>query len=736
MLEFMKTKILIPSLIFGALAAFLSFRYINTYAQPKGQNAIIQQTVMALMQEGHYAPIELNDAFSKAVFDKTIESVDYDKRYFTAEDYKNLQKFQYEIDDEIKMGNTAFFTALNDLFVKRITEAQTFYKPILSKPFNFETNDSIELDGKKLSFAKNTKELKDRWELGLKYRALMKYIDLQKVEKQLVKDSAGYTAKNDVELEKEARASVEKMQDRYFKRLNKMNENDRFSIYMNALTNAEDPHSDYFPPEDRKRFDEMMSGNFIGIGAALQITDEGQTKVTMIITGSPSWQQGQLKENDIIEKVETAENQAPIDIEGYEIEDVVKLIRGKEGTVVKLHVKHKDGTRQIISIKRGKVETEDTYAKSNIIENVGKRIGYIYLPEFYTNFNGNGGRTSGEDVKKEVQKLMAEQVDGIVLDLRNNGGGSLGDVVDMAGIFIGTGPVVQVRGRGDYLNTLRSQESEAIYKGPLAIMVNGGSASASEILAAAMQDYGRAIIIGANTFGKGTVQKVVGLDPFVAPDARKAIIDSWIAAKNGDAKFEGIGSLKLTIQKFYRINGGSTQLKGVTPDILLPDAYELLDDFGERKNPSALPWDKIKAASYTKTNSIPDAEKLAQDSKARVSNNSTFQLAKQTALRLKTQQDHNVYPLNITKFRAKLAEGEAISKKLEEIDSSRTKLDVINLKTDLARVNIDSSSKEKNKKWINALKKDAYLNETVNVLDEWIKYVAIKPKADNPKRVR
>lgn len=729
MLQFMKNKILIPSVVCGGLLAFFSFRYINASAQPQGQNAIIQQTVMAIMQEGHYAPRDINDSFSKKVFDKVIEGLDYDKKFLLQSDYDALKKNQFLIDDQILDNRTDFFNQLNEIFVKRIAEAEQYYKPILDKPFNFNENDSIQLDGDKLQFAKNTADMKARWEQLLKYRVLAKYVDLKKTEEKKVKDSAGYVAKTSAVLETEARESVVKMQDRYFKRLKKLNENDRFSLYMNGLTSAEDPHSDFFPPEDRKRFDEAMSGNFIGIGAQLQAQDDGKIKVQMIITGSPSWQQGQLKSGDVIEKVEG--ETGPVDIEGYEIEDVVKLIRGRSGTVVKLHVKHEDGTKQIIPIVRGKVEMEDTYAKSSVIESNGKRIGYIYLPEFYTNFTGNGDRTSGKDVENEVIRLTEEGVDGIVLDLRNNGGGSLSDVVDMAGIFIGKGPVVQVRGRGDNVMTLKSRQSEPVYTGPLAIMVNGGSASASEILAAAMQDYGRAVIIGANTFGKGTVQKLVPLDPFVSPEARKSIIDSWIAAKNGDAKFEGIGSLKLTIQKFYRINGGSTQLKGVTPDILLPDVYESLDDMGERKNPSALAWDKIKESEYSKTNSIPNLATMIGDSKKRTSTSETFNLVKQTGARLKAQQDHNVYPLNEAKYLAKIAEGEAINKKLDQIDSAKTKLVVLNLKSDMEKVNVDTSSKEKNKKWIEALKKDAYLNETVNVLNEWIKVVAMKPTTSN-----
>lgn len=722
----MKNKILIPSVIISALLAFFSFRFINTYAQPQGQNAIIQQTIMGLMQEGHYAPREINDSFSKLVFDKTIEGFDYDKKFLLQSDYDQLKKRQFSIDDEIKNNQTGFFNELNGIFVKRIDEADKFYKSILDKPFTFNTQDSIQLDGEKLNFAKNESELKARWTQMLKYRTLAKYAELKKAETDKVKDSAGYKAKTDVTLEAEARETVSKIQERYFKRLKKLNENDRFALYMNSVTSAEDPHSDFFPPEDRKRFDEAMSGNFIGIGAQLQVEEDGKTKVQAIITGSPSWKQGQLKKGDIIEKVE-GEEKPPVDIDGYDIEDVVKLIRGKKGTTVKLHVQHEDGSKQIIPIVRDQVDLEDTYAKSAIIENAGKRIGYIYLPEFYTNFTGNpNGHTSGEDVKKEVVKLMSEDVDGIVLDLRNNGGGSLGDVVDMAGIFIGTGPVVQVRAKGNRVMTLKSKEDKPIYTGPLAIMVNGGSASASEILAAAMQDYGRAVIIGSNTFGKGTVQKLVPLDPYVTPEARKSIIDAWMKAKDGDARFEGIGSLKLTIQKFYRINGGSTQIKGVTPDILLPDVYDQFDEIGESKNKAAMKWDKIKASEYPTFNSIPELNVLARNSQTRVNATPTFNMVEETSARLKKQRDHNWMPLSYAAYQAKQKEAELISKKVEQIDSAKTKLVVVNPKADVSRVNIDESSKEKNTKWLDALKKDAYLNETANVLNEWIKMVAAR----------
>lgn len=722
MLRFMRNKILIPALIVTALAVFFSFRYIGGEGNENTdtENKTILSTVMAIMEQGHYSPRPIDDAFSQSVYDKTLENLDYEKKFLLQADVDGLSTYRNKIDDEIKDNSLEFFNKVNQLFVERVNGAEKYYKEILQQPFSFTANEEIELDGKKVAYAKNDSELKTRWEKYLKYRVLAKYTDLKEAEEKKVKDSANYKAKDFATLEKEARESIGKVQDRYFKRLKKLNDNDRFSLFMNSITGSEDPHTDYLPPEDKKRFDEMMSGRFIGIGASLQQTEEGKIKVAAIITGSPSWKQGHLKAEDIIEKVAQGDQPA-VDIEGMETEDVIKLIRGPKDTEVRLTVKHADGTREVIPIVRGNVDLEDTFAKSAVIENKGKKIGYIYLPEFYADFNGDGNsRRSGQDVAKEVQKLKAENVDGIVLDLRNNGGGSLTDVVDMAGIFIGKGPVVQVRGSGNQSVTLKSQNTAPLYTGPLAIMVNNGSASASEILAAAMQDYGRAVVIGSNTFGKGTVQKLVPLDQFVNPSIREQIITAFNQARGEGADYTGIGSLKLTIQKFYRVNGGSTQLKGVTPDIILPDAYEQLENIGERKDKSSLPWDKIGAADYRVWNSPPALAQLKANSKKRVDANETFKIIKQTGERLKVQQDNNIMPLNEAKFLAKEKESEALAKKLEALDKIGSPINVKNLKSDLARVNIDSSSRTKNEDWLKLLKKDVYIAETANVLDEWI----------------
>lgn len=721
MLKFMKNKILIPGIIVFALAVFFSFRYgLGTDSTgPQKEEKTIQQTVMALIEQGHFSPRSINDSFSETIFDKTIEQLDYEKKFFTEEDYKRLTKqYRNDIDDEIKANSMAFFNDINDLFVRRVAEAAKLYPGILSKPFRFKDEDSVLLDGDKIAFAANEAALKGRWEQYLKYRVLSKYVDLKDAEDKKAKDSVGYKVKPFDTLEKEARASILKIQDRYFDRLQKLTDNDRFSLFMNCITAAEDPHTDYFPPEQKKQFDEMMSGSFFGIGAALQQTEDGTIKISEIITGSPAWKSGKLKAKDVILKVGQGEA-APVEVEGMELPDVVKIIRGPKGTEVKLTVKHDNGTQEIIPITRGKVELDYLFAKSAVVEDHGKRIGYIYLPEFYADFNGVGNRRCAIDVKNEVEKLKAENVDAIILDLRNNGGGSLADVVDMAGIFVGSGPVVQVVTGGDKIRPLSNDAGAPIFTGPMAVLVNGNSASASEIMAAAMQDYQRAVIIGSRTYGKGTVQKLIPLDPFVNQSLREQIIQALNKAKGGDADYQGIGSLKLTIQKFYRINGGSTQLKGVTPDILLPDAYQDLKQ-GERSESSALPWDKIAAVNYNAWRTPPPYALLKAASDKRVEKSSAFDLIRETAATLKYQQDHNYVPLSLKGYEKEQEKSKAMNKKLDNLDSIGSGLNVINLKADLAGINVDSSTIEKNRSWLKALRKDVYLNEASNVLNDWI----------------
>ena len=722
MLKFMKNKILIPLLVIGALAAFFSFKYGEGGGQSdEERKTLILESVMKAINHVHYSPRDINDSFSKRVYTKILDELDYDKKLFTVQDISALKKYQYQIDDEIRNGSIDFYEKLDAIFVKRINDADTLYKEILKTPYTFTGKEKVELNGEKLSYAANEAALKDRWREFLKYRVLAKYVELKDARdkkkddndttqpKEAVKDEK---PKTDAELEADARESVRKNQQAYFKRLHKWKEEERYEYYVNAVVHNEDPHTDYFAPKEKKRFDESMSGTFYGIGAQLK-DDNGKIKITLIVTGSPCWKQGELKAGDEITKVAQGDKE-PEDIQGYEIDDVVSKIRGPKGTEVRLTVKKVDGSVKVIPIIRGEVLLEETFAKSAIIKSTEGPVGYIYLPEFYADFQGINGRRCADDIAIEVQKLKSAGVKGIILDLRYNGGGSLNDVVDMAGLFVGRGPVVQVKSSSESPKTLVSSK-DAIYDGPMAIMVNQGSASASEIMAAAMQDYKRAVIVGSTTYGKGTVQKVIPLDDWIDPVTRaKMQTESLASAQHG---MNSIGALKITIQKFYRINGGSTQLKGVTPDVELPDPYSLLEN-GERHDKAALPWDEIPRSNYRPVTNAVNTADLSALSKSRIAANPTFSFIKESALKLKKQQEDNIVSLNEAEYRKEMEETNATSKKLEELQKKLTPYEITNPKEDQERINADSASITKNKEWLKNLKKDIYVSETVNIIND------------------
>ena len=733
MLHFMKYKIGIPLLIIAALAAFFSFKYINEdVSEANARKALILNSVMGVIQEGHFAPRPVNDSFSNAVFNKLIETADYEKKLFTKEDIAQLSKYRYQIDDEIRNSTFECYELFNQLYTKRTAQIESFFKEIIKTDFTFDGNEEIQLNSDKIGFAADDKELKERWTRYIKYRVLAKYMELKKIQtdeknrRDTAKvniDTSKFVVKSDAELRISARGKVDTNLQKYFSKLNKGKEDDRFALYINAITLSEDPHTDFFPPREKKNFDVQMSGEFYGIGAQLK-QEEDKVKIASIVPGSPSWKQGELKANDEIIKVGQGSAE-PEDIQGYELEDVVQKIRGEKGTEVRLTVKRIDGSIKVIPIIRGKVALEETFAKSALINTDKGKVGYIYLSEFYSNFSSADGRRSADDIAKEVSKLKEEGVSGIILDLRYNGGGSLNDVVDMAGVFVGPGPVVQVKTSEAQPMILKSR-SEVNYEGPFIIMVNQGSASASEILAAAMQDYKRAVIVGSTTFGKGTVQKQVPLDEIIDPIIRLKMINN---------KEPEIGSLKLTIQKFYRVNGGSTQLKGVTPDIILPDVYSEIE-VGERKDKAALPYDEIKPVplpepavlegARMKTGDLStsywsgsfDLAKLKSLSAQRVAASKSFESVKENAKRLKKLEQENIISLNQDKFKKEQDEASALSKKIEETEKTVTQLDINNLAADKQRISSDTATSERNKNWLRLLKKDIVLSETVNIIKD------------------
>jgi carboxyl-terminal processing protease len=684
---------------------FLAFQTMGTSSKntiPPSKYEKILQIVGEYLTQGHYKPKDINDELSKKVFYKYFEELDAEKNIFLQQDIESLKKFEKSIDDEIKGAPVEFFLAAGKIFNQRAEEASQIYKDILSKPFDFTATESVVTDSKKLSFSNSEAQRKEQWRKRLKYLTLERYVELLDIREKN-KGKEGFVVKTDAELEKEARDKVSKIMDRTFERYRfKFNDDDKFSIFVNTITTMMDPYTEFFPPVEKRYFDEQLSGRFSGIGASLAY-EEGNIKINSLVTGSPAQRSGQIEVGDVIMKVAQG-SEPPVELTGYIVEDAVKLIRGKKGTEVRLSLKKKDGTIKTVALVRDEIIQDETYVRSAVINEGGAKIGYIYLPEFYADFERPNGARSGMDVAREVVKLKQEKVDGIVIDLRNNGGGSLFDVIQIAGLFIDEGPIVQVRDRDGAPQVMRDKDGSVLYDGPLTVMVNEFSASASEIFAAAIQDYGRGIVIGStSTYGKGTVQRNIGLDPEANP-----------FSSNSD-----LGSLKLTLQKFYRINGGSTQQKGVIPDVVIPDFYEYLK-FREKDNPDAMPWDEISKATYRKWQPGYDLQQVKNLANSRVTSDSIFQLIRQKTDILAKQNDKE-YPLQIDQFRQEQKITRAAVKDIETLIKTDRELKVAFLEQDKERYNsADKDKSERYNQWLKSLSKDIYVDQAVKVLTDII----------------
>jgi carboxyl-terminal processing protease len=478
-----------------------------------------------------------------------------------------------------------------------------------------------------------------------------------------------------------------------------MNRNDWFSVYLNAIAERFDPHTSYFAPEAKDKFDVDMSGKLEGIGARLQKKNDF-TEITELISGGPAWRDKELEPGDIVMKVAQGD-QDPVDVVGMRLDEVVKKIKGKKGTEVRLTVKKVDGSIKVISIIRDVVEIDETYAKSSVVTKDGHLYGIIYLPKFYIDFENRDSRDAAKDVALEVERLKKQGVEGIALDLRDNGGGSLRTVVDIAGLFIDKGPIVQVKSTGKNKEVLSDTDSKIQWDGPLVVMINNFSASASEILAAAIQDYKRGVIVGSkHSFGKGTVQNLIDLNQFIR-----------------NSSYGDLGSLKTTTQKFYRIDGGSTQLKGVSSDVVMPDKYSYID-IGERDIDNAMPWDKIDAANYKTWGQGNSLQSVIAKSRQRVAQNPQFKLLDENARWLSKRKDENQYNLNLEKFKKEQELVKAESKKYKVLSEYKNNLTFMSLPYEVSQMEKDSVLKQKRERWHELLSKDAYVEEAINVLSD------------------
>ena len=697
--------------LFVMLIAVASCSFTNKSAEDfenDDKDKLLLDLITYVLQKAHYDPKEINDDFSVGVYEDFIEIIDPTKRFFLQGDIDEFEKYKFQIDDQVKNTDIAFFNLVYNKLMQRMSEAQGVYGEVLDEAFDYNAKEFIDIDYEEVPYAKSRKDLKERWRKQLKYITMGTYdAKLTASENDKVdaaKDVFDETAADEValspaEAEKSSRESTKKTLDEYFDFIDDLQRKDWFEQYLNTIVDEFDPHTYYFGPEDKEKFDASMSGKFEGIGARLQKKPEG-AKVTDIISGGPVWRDSRIEVGDIIIKV-GQKGELPVDIVGMRLDDAIKMIKGPEGTVVDLTIRKIDGSTDIISLTRDVVELEESFAKSaNIIKDT-ETFGIINLPKFYIDFDDYTERNAASDVAKEVARLKDEGMEGLILDLRDNGGGSLKTVVDMAGLFIKDGPIVQVQSSGEQKEVHEDKDERIQWDGPLVILVNELSASASEILAAALQDYKRAIVIGSKqTFGKGTVQNVIPLNNIVRN------------SEHGD-----LGALKLTTQKFYRVNGGSTQLKGVESDIVVPDRYSYID-LGERDQSNPLNWDKISPADYTPWENYINYEETLSNSTKRMANNPQVMLIEENAKWLKAEQDETEVSLNYDVYKEEKNKDKEQSdyfKKLQDYDS---KLTFSSLQYEKELFAQDSVLREKRDRWHKNLAKDVYVEEAVNVLHD------------------
>ena len=659
------------------------------------KDKLLVDLVSYVLDKLHYDPKIINDDFSVNVYDDFIDAVDSQKRFLLKSDIKLFSQYRLLIDDQIKSSDITFFNIVYETLKSRMDEVESFYQEVLFTPFNFNIYDEINLDYENQEYADGIEELKKLWRKRLKLSALDGFASKKEIN---IEDDK---TKTDSEIEIESRKSIiDNLRD-FFQFNSELERKDWFSIYLNSIVTQYDPHTTYLGPEAKEVFDQNISGKFQGIGARLFKRNQ-QVEISEVIIGGPVWRDNLLNVGDIIIAVAQSKEEEPQEISLMKLSDATDLIKGEKGTNVYLTVKRVDGGIEQVEITRDIVELEETYAKSSIIDDDTNKYGLINLPRFYVDFDDYGERNAASDIKKEIISLKNKGIDGLILDLRNNGGGSLKTVVDITGFFIEKGPVVQVKSIGGRKEILRDNDSSILWDGPLVIMVNEFSASASEILAAALQDYNRAVILGSKqTYGKGTVQNIIDLNNVISGNT-----------------YGDLGSLKITTDMFYRVNGGSTQLEGVKSDLVFPNRYSYVD-IGEKDLDNPLNWNKIDPARYDNSSKIFNYSQAVEKSKKRISENEYFSLIDQHAKLVKSNQDNKIISLDYESYKEDQENFKSQGDKLKIIDEF---ISPYVFDWNESNQNTDSSYnddiKEKRDRWIKSLEKDIYVNEAMNLLKD------------------
>ena len=697
-----KWKVFTTVIIIGAV--FFAFKTTEKQngESPEIRHRKLLSTIGHLLETEHYSPRKIDDDFSKDVFKEYLKALDPEKNIFLQSDIEALRVYETKLDDEIHGAPILFQPATSVIYEKRVIEARKVFETIIESPFDFSIDDSVLLDVDVKLAPLNENDRNTYWHQILKYKTLDRFVNLTE-EREKNKSKEKFVVKADSTLEREARASVKKEYLKRFERLEKtFDKEKRFELFLNTITGLMDPHTDYMAPVEKRSFTEQMSGTFYGIGAQLTQDDNG-IKIASIQPGGAAWKSGQLVVNDVIVKVAQGADE-PVDVSGYETTDAVKLIRGNLGTEVRLTIRKPDGSYKIVALKREKIVLDEGFARSAIIQKGADKYGYILLPDFYADFEREDGARCARDVAKEIEKLKAENVKGIAIDVRYNGGGSLYEVVQMAGLFIDQGPMVQIRNKEGRSQTLSDEVPGSIYNGPLVVMVNEFSASASEIFAGAIQDYKRGIIMGStSTYGKGTVQRNV---PFGKP-----LDDLGIQTE--------YGAVKLTFQKFYRVTGSSTQRKGVVPDVILPDEYEFLK-YREKDNESSLPWDEMSRAKFQVWPGNAPIAAIAAKVNDKIAKDTSMIAFKKTLAWVSTQMDRPVH-LKLDKYIAFRKQLQSTMIQNDNRLKLKDSMQVIALKADYNKFynNPDKTKQDRYQAWLKVIAKDAQINEASKLLGEF-----------------
>lgn len=664
------------------------------------KDRLLIELISHVIQRGHFNVKSLNDDMSEQIFHTYLESIDGQKRYFLQSDYREFTKYMYRIDDQLRELDLTFFDLTYKRLILRMNEVESLYASLLSRPFDFEKKESFDMDYEEQLFPLSQTSLAEKWRKQLKLSTLsVLYDKLQEAEKKEEESTVDYVSPSWVVLEEEARTTTRENMEDYFDLMNDLERKDWFDIYLNAFVLQFDPHTNYFNPDDKDRFDMNMSGKFEGIGARLSKRNQA-IKVVDIIVGGPLWRDQLMEVGDEIQLVRQEEGDA-VDIRSMRLDDAIKLIKGPKGSTVHLTIKKVDGTIETIPVKRDLVVLEESYARSSVINRLDQKYGLIHLPKFYVDFKSYKERNAAHDVEQEVINLKEAGVKGLIIDLRNNGGGSLQTVVDIAGLFIDKGPIVQVKSTVSKTEVLRDRDDKTLWDGPMVILVNELSASASEILAAALQDYERAIVLGSKqTFGKGTVQNVVDLNRFLS-----------------NSTYGNLGALKITTDKFYRINGGSTQLEGVKSDVITPDRYSYVD-IGERDEDNPMSWDQITPLIYTKWHGYLNYDEVIKQSQDRVNNHPIFKLVDQDAKWIEQRQNDKSIALNYQEYVSELEADRTYADQFDAVKEYYNNLEFTIAPAEQERITKDSIFREKRERWFSDLTEDYYVEEAVNILDE------------------